>query len=160
VAKHVGNALSPGLLDKLRGGALYRTGGLGLPVLTVDAAGWPHVAMAPGAVAARPDEVWVALGGKTGSLQNIERDGRMTLLMAGPDTLYYIKGQAEIIRPEMQMMAQEAALRLRVTAVLQDMEPFVTITGGVSYRYGVIHEDFITVNGRLLDELQALAEGR
>lgn len=160
MAKNLGNALPAELLDKLENGALYRTGGLGLPVLTVDEAGWPHVAMAPGAVAARPDEAWVALGGKTGSLHNIRRDGKLTLLVAGPDTLYYIKGQAEIVRPEMQLMAQEAAVRLRVTEVLQDMEPFVTITGGVSYRYGFIHEDFTTVIGRLLDELQALAEGR
>jgi hypothetical protein len=160
MAKHLGNALPPELLDKLRSGALYRTGGLGLPVLTVDEAGWPHVAMAPGAVAATPAEGWVALGGKTGSMHNIERDGKLTLLVAGPDTLYYIKGQAEIVRPEMQMMAQEAALRVRVSEVLRDMEPFVTITGGVSYQYGFIHEDFITVIGRLLAELQALAEGR
>ena len=160
MAKHLGSALPEELQEKLRNGALYRSGGLGLPVLTVDQAGWPHVAMAPGAVAARPDQVWVALGGKTGSLHNIERDGRVTLLMAGPDTLYYIKGQAEIARREMQFMAQEAALRVSVTEVVQDMEPFVTITGGVSYRYGVVHEDFITVVGALLDELQALAEGR
>lgn len=158
MAKQLGNELPQNLLDKLAGGALYRSGGLGLSVLTVDEAGWPHVAMAPGAVAARPGEVWVALGARTGSLRNVERDGRVTLQVAGPETLYYIKGRAEVVRPEMEVMSQEAALRVRVTEVLQDMEPFLTITGGVSYRYGFMHDDFTTIIGALLDELQALAE--
>jgi hypothetical protein len=160
MAKNLGSQLPQDLLEKLGHGNLYRPGGLGLCVLTVDEAGWPHVAMAPGAVAAVPGEVYVALGGKTGSLRNVERDGRVTLLIAGPDTLYYVKGQAEIVLGEMQVIQQEAALRVQVTEVLQDMEPFVTITGGVSYRYGFMHDDFTTVIGALLDELQAMAEGR
>jgi hypothetical protein len=144
-------------MDKLREGALYRPGGLGLAVLTLDDRGWPHVAMAPGAVAAGPTAVYLALGGTSHSLANVRRDPRVTLQIAGPDTLYYVKGEAELVRPEMQVMNQEAALRVTVTEVLEDLESFVTLTGGISYRYRVMHDDFVLVIGALLDELAALA---
>ncbi|HWI66430.1 MAG TPA: pyridoxamine 5'-phosphate oxidase family protein, partial [Symbiobacteriaceae bacterium] len=147
----------PQLLDKLERGALYRSGGLGLAVLTLDEAGWPHAAMAPGCVATRPDVVWLALGGMSGSLKNVERTGLVTLQIAGPDTLYYVKGRARVVRPEMNVMSQEAALRIDVTEVLEDMESFVSITGGISYRYRMMHDDFVLVIGAMLDELHALA---
>jgi hypothetical protein len=159
MSRHVGDSLPESLLQKLQRGELYRSGGLGLAVLTVDQSGWPHVAMAPGAVAAGAGEVYVALGGSSTSLDNVRRNGLVTLQVAGPDTLYYVKGRAEVIRPEMRMMAQEAALRLSVTEVLEDMESFVSVTGGISYRYRVMHDDFVTIIGALLDELQSLAEG-
>ncbi|HEY3367672.1 MAG TPA: pyridoxamine 5'-phosphate oxidase family protein [Symbiobacteriaceae bacterium] len=158
MSQNLGSQLSPELLTRLAAGEMFRPGGLGLPVLTIDGAGWPHVAMAPGCVAAQPGEVFVALGGQSRSLENVRRDGRLTLLIAGPDTLFYVKGRAELVRPEMQTMPQEAALRLTVTEVLQDMESFVTMTGGVSYRYNLMHEDFVTVIRALLDELTAMAE--
>lgn len=158
MSKQLGAQLNEDLLQKLHGGRLYREGGLGLAALTVDEHGWPHVAMAPGAVAARPDQLVMALGGTAKSLRNAEREGKITLLVAGPDTLYYVKGQVEVLRREMAVIPQEAALLVRVTEVLQDMESFVSITGGISYRYGAMHEDYINVIGALLDELQALAE--
>lgn len=157
MSKNLGNQLPAELLDKLTEGKLYRAGGLGLAVMTVDAAGWPHVAMAPGCVAARPDVVFVALGGTSGSLENARRNGLVTLQIAGPDTLYYVKGRARVVRPEMLAMAQEAALRVDVTEVLADMESFVEITGGIGYRYRLMHEDFVKVIGALLDELWACA---
>jgi hypothetical protein len=157
MSRSYGPQLPEALLEKLRGGALYRPGGLGLAVLTVDEAGWPHLSMAPGAVAVRPDQVLVALGGTSHSLVNARRNGRVTLQIAGPDTLYYVKGRAEVVRPEMQVMAQEAALRVTVTDVLEDMESFVSVTGGITYRYRVMHDDFVTVIGALLDELALLA---
>lgn len=157
MSHNLGAQLPADLLQKLEKGALYRPGGTGLAVLTIDEHGWPHVAMAPGAVAADPATVWVALGGSSTSLQNIRRTGKVTLLVAAPNTLYYVKGQAEVVRPEMQIMAQEAALMVHVTEVLEDMESFVEITGGISYRYRVMHDDFVTVIGALLDELHAMA---
>lgn len=160
MSKNLGNALPQELLDKLTRGEFYRAGGLGLPVLTLDAQGWPHVAMAPGAVARTPGEVYFALGGRSESLKNAARTGVVTLLIAGPGTLYYVKGRAEVVRPEMEIMQQEAALRLTVAEVLQDMESFVSITGGVSYHYNLMHDDFVTVIGALLDELDRLAEGK
>lgn len=158
MSRSLGAQLNEDLFQKLRGGAFYRDGGTGLATLTVDEHGWPHVAMAPGAVAAHPDRLVLALGGRSKSLRYAEATGKITLLVAGPGTLCYVKGTARVIRREMNLMPQEAALLLEVTEVLQDTESFVTITGGISYRYGAMHDDYITVIGGLLDELQALAE--
>lgn len=158
MSKSLGPQLNEDLMEKLQNGRFYREGGLGLAALTVDEQGWPHVAMAPGAVAVRPDQLVMALGGRSKSLRYAEATGKITLLVAGPGTLYYVKGQVEVIRREMKLMSQEAALLVRVTEVLKDLESFASITGGISYRYGVMHEDYITVIGGLLDELQALAE--
>lgn len=158
MSKSLGDKLNADLLEKLNRGFLFRDGGLGLTVLTTDANGWPNVAMAPGCVAARPDQIYLALGGKTGSLKNVERDPRVTIMVAAPDTLYYVKGHAEIVRREMNALAQEAAIKVTITEVLQDLENFVSITGGVTYRYRVMHEDFVTVICAMLDELQSMAE--
>lgn len=157
VSKHLGDRLPDELLQKLDRGDLYRPGGLGLAVLTLDEGGWPHVAMAPGCVATQPHQVWVALGGSSKSLQNVKRNSIVTLQIAGPGTLYYVKGRAAVVRPEMQIMQQEAALRLDVTEVLADTESFVEITGGIGYRYRLMHDDFVQVIGALLDELYTLA---
>ncbi|MFZ5824672.1 MAG: pyridoxamine 5'-phosphate oxidase family protein [Bacillota bacterium] len=158
MSKSLGAQLNEDLLQKLEGGRLFREGGLGLAVLTVDETGWPHVALAPGAVAVRPERLVVALGGASRSLRYAEREGKVTLLVAGPDTLYYVKGQVQVLRRQMNVIPQEAAMLVRITEVLSDMESFVTITGGISYRYGVMHEDYIKVIGALLDELETLAE--
>lgn len=157
MSRNLGNHLPDALLEKLQQGRLYREGGLGLAVLTLDQQGRPHVAMAPGAVAARPEVVYFALGGASSSLQNALRDPRVTLQVAGPDTLYYVKGRVTLIRPEMAIMSQEAALRLEVEEVLEDMESFVSITHGIGYRYRMMHDDFIVVIRAMLDELTALA---
>ncbi|MDF2629506.1 MAG: Pyridoxamine 5-phosphate oxidase [Symbiobacteriaceae bacterium] len=153
----MGDHLPQELLQKLHHGNLYRPGGLGLAVLTLDPAGWPHLAMAPGCVAVAPHQVWVALGGSSQSLANVQRNGIATLQIAGPGTLYYVKGRAAVVRPEMQVMQQEAALRLDVNEVLADTESFVEITSGIGYRYRLMHEDFVQIIGALLDELHTLA---
>lgn len=158
MSKPMGPQLPDELMTKLNRGDLYRSGGLSLPVLTSDERGWPHVALSPGAVATDPGTLYFAMGGRSGSLQNLQREGRVTLLVAGPETLYYVKGQAEVVRPEMKIIPQEAAVRLSVREVLHDMESFVAITSGISYRYRVMHEDSLLIIGALLDELQALAE--
>lgn len=158
MSKSLGGQLNQDLWEKLQGGNLFRDGGLALPVITVDEQGWPHVALAPGAVAAHPDRVVLALGGSSRSLRYALREGKITLLLAGPETLYYVKGRVELLRPEMSIIPQEAALLLTITEVLSDVESFVSITGGIGYRYGVMHEDYVKVIGALLDELQALAE--
>lgn len=160
MSRLMGAQLPDDLLTKLTHGDIYRNGGLGLPVLTTDGQDWPHVALSPGAVATDPRVIYFALGGKSGSLQNLQRERRITLLIAAPETLYYVKGYAEIVRREMGIIPQEAAIRLSVTEVLQDSESFVTITGGISYRYNVMHEDSLLIIGALLDELQALSEGK
>lgn len=158
MATRIGEELDSALMERLRGGALYRPGGLGLPILSCDRQGWPHVAMVSGAVAHHAGAIFFALGGNSSSLGNVERDPHVTLLIAAPDTLYYVKGVAEVVRREMQVTPQEAAVRLSISAVLQDMEPSLRITGGISYQYDVTDHDDRTMVGAMLDELQSLAE--
>lgn len=158
MGKHIGSEINSDLVAKLDRGQLYRSGTLALPVLTQDPAGWPHVAIAPGAVSVRPDRVMVALGNRTQSLANLERDPRVTLLLAAPNTLYYLKGQARVIRREMQSLPQEAAFRVDLTEVIEDMESFLTITGGLTYRYNLMNDDVVTLLGAMLDELTELAK--
>ncbi len=158
LSKSLGPYLPDRLYADLQNGRLFRTGGLGLAVLTIDEQGWPHVAMAPGAVAHDRDRLVVALGGSSKSLQYALRTGQATLLIAGPETLYYAKGRVELLCPSLEVIPQEAALLLHLTDLLSDVESFVQITGGISYRYSLMQEEYITVINALLDELQALAE--
>lgn len=84
MAQHLGSELPPELLAQLKDGAAYRPGGLGAVVISVDNDGLPHCAVADCAVAAGPRAVYVPLGAGSSSERFIRRDGRCTLLLAGP----------------------------------------------------------------------------
>lgn len=159
MAKHIGLELNADLMQKLKAGAFYREGGLAMPLITLDDQGWPHVAITAGAVAARSTEVWVAIGANTGTRRQIERNGRVTLVVAGPGTLYYIKGHGHVVHPAMQAIPQEAAVRVKLAEVSHDMQPYLAITGGISYGYNMLQSEYKAVMAALLDELQAYAEG-
>jgi hypothetical protein len=157
MGKQVYPELPTSLLAKLKGAQLYRAGDLSLPVITLDEAGWPNVAMAPGAVAARADQLWTALGTESQSVQNLIRDPHLTILVAAHNALFYVKGLATVVRP-MSVIPQETAIMVAITEVSEDIKPFLTITSGIGYQFNVMRTDYVSVIGMLLNELQALAE--
>jgi hypothetical protein len=156
LAKYLGSALPPALWEKLKEGALYRPGGLGAGILTVDQEGWPHIAISSCAVAPRPERLLLPVGNTSSSLRHLERDGRCTLLVAAPGLLLYIKGSAVIIRRELASVPQEAAVGLDVTGVWSDEGRIWEMTGGLTYRFVREPAEFAALEKALLEELCAL----
>lgn len=133
MSRDCGSKLTPALLAALDRGAIYLGGGKGLPVLTVDAGGWPHVTIVAGAVAVAEDRLRFPVGVGTSSLGNLERDGRVTLLVADAGLLSYVKGEARVIRPRLESAPHYAACELAVRQVLDDVEEGLRILSGIAY---------------------------
>lgn len=158
MAKELGPELPPALLALLQGGAAYRPGGLGVPVLTVDDAGLPHCAVVNAAVAAKSRAVFVPVGAGSHTEHNIRRDGRCTLVLAGSPWLYYVKGHATVARPKMRSFGPMAAVRLAVQSVLDDTERIFEMTSGLTYRFVAEPEALAALEVAIIDELAAMAE--
>lgn len=157
MAKHLGSTLPPDLLARLHDGAAYRPGGLGAVVISVDAEGLPHCAVAGCAVAAGPGAVYVPLGAGSSSERNLRRDGHCTLLLSGPGWLYYVKGSAAIVRPTLNCFPGECAARIATRAVYLDNDEYFSITGGITYRLIQQPEALAALERAVIDELTELA---
>lgn len=156
MATYLGVSLPGDLWERLREGNLYRQGGLGVGVLSVDPEGWPHVAVVSCAVAVRPDRILFPIGGVSNSLRQIERDGRCTLLVAAPGLLVYVKGRAHPVRRELVSVPQEAAVGLDVTGVWLDAGRIFEMTGGLTYRFVREPEEFAQLEEAIRAELTAM----
>lgn len=160
MARLLGDRLPPDLLAILQGGALYRDGGKGVAVLTVDAQGLPHCAIVSCAVCEGDGAVWVPIGAGTTTARNLERDGRCTLVLADAGLICYIKGAAAVAVPAMACFAPMAAARLAVSSVYDDGERAFAMTGGLTYRFVQEPEALAELERRILDELVLLAAER
>lgn len=156
MATYMGTTLPPGLWERLQAGALFRDGGLGVSVLTVDPDGWPHVAVTSCAVASRPDRILVPMGGASNSLRHMERDGKCTLMIAAPGLLVYIKGRAAVVQRELRTVPQEAAVGIDVTGVWSDEGRIFAMTGGLTYKFVRQPEMLAELERDLLAELAAM----
>lgn len=133
MARNLGNRLPAELLDRLRGGELYRPGGKATALLTVDAAGWPHVAMVSGIAAVTPETVKVPVHFGSGTLANLERSGKCTVLVAEAGVMLYLKASLMQIERRDSIQAGLGVATLRLEAVLDDTEPGTEILTGVRY---------------------------
>lgn len=156
MATHLGDSLGPDLWEQLRDGQLYRQGGLGAPILTIDDGGWPNVAIAACAVARTPQQILFPVGAHTGTLRYLERDGKCTLVVAAPGLLAYVKGEAQVHQRSLTTLPQESAVLLRVTGVWLDHGKLFEMTGGITYRFTRDVDELAKVEQALLDELVAL----
>jgi len=157
MATLLGNTLPPPLLERLQAGAAYRGGGLGAVVISVDNVGLPHCAVANCAVAAGAAAVYVPLGAGSSSERNLRRDGRCTLLLAGPGWLYYVKGSATVARERLACFPAESAVRVAVSAVYSDSEEYFSVVSGLTYRLIREVEQVAALERAIIDELTELA---
>ena len=114
--------MTDALLDRLGGRELERYGALVVPVATVDAAGWPHIALLSYSeiVAADRGMLRIAIGTRSGSAANLRRTGQATILLFDAGLVHYIKGSARERRPSMKCSPRNAMFEVSVTDVLAD----------------------------------------
>lgn len=118
----LGAALTDALLDRLGGRQLERYGALVVPIATVDAAGWPHIALLSYSeiVAGDRGMLRIAIGTRSGSAANLRRTGQATILLFDAGLVHYIKGSARERRPSMKCSPRNAMFEVSVTDVLAD----------------------------------------
>jgi hypothetical protein len=140
VATSIGAQLTAPLLDRLSGRHFERHSALVIPIATVDPAGWPHLALVSYSelVARDRGSLRLALGGRSGSADNLRRNGHLTVLLFDAGLVSYIKGTAREERPSMHCSPRNALFDVTVTDVLADAadprrEGESVVLGGVTF---------------------------
>jgi hypothetical protein len=137
MARSIGDALPPALLGLLDGDDLAADEGLTFLLLTTTEDGWPHLAMLSVGelVAVAPRRLRVALWRGSTAAANLARAGRATITLVHAAAGYSIRVRAEQ-RPDLALADGQrlAAFDLAVDEVFEDVAPYATLTGGVTYR--------------------------
>jgi hypothetical protein len=147
MAVALGSTLSDALFERLSGRDPGRHRGLVLPFCTVDAAGWPHVALLSYTeiVARDASTLRVALYADSGSAENLRRSGRATLLLFDAGLAQYVKLHAAELPQRIAATPWNAVFELRVEQVLSDAadphrEGGSVITSGISFEPDPAHD--------------------
>ena len=137
MSRTAGDTLPAPLQRLLDGTDLEGRAGQTVQLLTVDAAGWPRVALlsAGEVLAAGPREIALALWPDATSAANVGRSGRATLALVHAGAGWYVRCGA---RREADLRLDDgrslAAFALRVEEVLEDAVPYAELTGGIAFR--------------------------
>jgi Pyridoxamine 5'-phosphate oxidase len=141
VATSIGSQLTGALLDRLSGRHVERHSALVIPIATVDPAGWPHLALVSYSelVARDRGSLRLALGGRSGSADNLRRNGHITVLLFDAGLVSYIKGTARERWPSMHCSPWNAVFDVAVTDVLADAadprrEGKSFVLGGITFQ--------------------------
>jgi len=138
--KSIGGDLPSELLERLSGTRLHDVADRVVVVCSVDERGFPHAAILSYAEVIAVDRrtIRIAVYAGSGTARNVQRDGRLTLLLIEPEFVYYIKGTAAELSASMRCSPHNAKLSLAVGDILHDspdtgFEPDARITSGIRY---------------------------
>lgn len=143
MSRLVGQELPPQVLEQLSGRDLQGCFGRVIPVVTVDAAGFPHPALLSfgEVVALDARRIGLATYADSTTTNNMRRNGRLTLLLLEPEGTYYIKGTVRERPGGLTAFPDLAHLEMRVEQVLEDaarseVEGEARITSGIRFGAG------------------------
>lgn len=143
MSRLLGQELPPRLFTRLSGRDLRGCFGRVIPVVTMDAAGFPHPALLSFGelVALDPRRIGLATYADSTTTANMRQRGRLTLLLVEPDGTYYIKGTARERAGGLSGFPDLAHLEMRVEQVLEDatredVEGEARITSGLRFEAG------------------------
>ena len=91
-------------------------------ICTVDADGWSHPAMLSSleVVAHDAHHIRLAIHINARSTRNINANGKLTLILADEEGVFYIKGDAVQVSPAMVAAPGHAIFHLRVVSIRED----------------------------------------
>ena len=143
MSRLVGQGLPPQVLEQFSGRDLQGCFGRVIPVVTVDAAGFPHPALLSfgEVVALDARRIGLATYADSTTTNNMRRNGRLTLLLVEPEGTYYIKGTVRERPGGLPAFPGLAHLEMRVEQVLEDaarseVEGEARITSGIRFGAG------------------------
>lgn len=136
MAKLIGDSLPNNLLQRLNGLELQSKRNLALQIITVGDDGLPHPALLSYYELAAKNKNNIRLGiYKTSTTsKNLGRNGKITVIMVDKGTVFYIKGQALLLKEEMSSEPSSSLFNLRVQHVFEDVIPTAEILNGINFR--------------------------
>ncbi len=122
---------------------------------TVDEDGWPrHGLLSPREVVAKdPSRLLLLLYSNSRSTANVEREGKISLVLVNPNMSYYVYCSAQSL-PPMAEAPTETLFELKVERVLEDSLATARILTGITfegYDPGMTQENRELVFQRLLE---------
>jgi len=131
----LGKELTKDLFNLLKGENVASKLGKAIVIVTVDDKGWPHPAMLSyyEVVAKERSRIDLAIGKTSTTTKNLRRTGQITLLITDSGINYYLKGSAREIKESMEGMSFMSLFRVEIEQLLEDQEPDVAITSGVTF---------------------------
>jgi hypothetical protein len=143
VSRPIGDRLPDLARGWLSGTALETRVGSAVPIATTDSQGRPHPALLSygEVIALDARRLRLALHRTSATLENIRRDGRLTLCLIEPGGIFYIKATARVDADPLPGFADRVRVTADVEAVLEDgareeAEGAARLTSGVRYRPG------------------------
>ena len=121
MSSFVGDALPETLTHRLSADQALERSDRALVICSVDEHGWPHPAMLSGLelVALDHRNIRLALHTRSRTTRNLRANGRLTVILADEDAVYYIKGDTLALAIN-AATPDLTRFNLRVDSVLQD----------------------------------------
>jgi hypothetical protein len=143
MSRLVGQELPPHVLERLSGRDLRGCFGRVIPVVTMDAAGFPHPALLSfgEVVALDARRIGLATSADSTTTANMRRNGRLALLLVEPEGIYYIKGTVGERPGGLPGFSNLTHFMMRVEQVLEDgtrddVEGEAHLTSGLRFEAG------------------------
>jgi hypothetical protein len=152
MSKALGNELPAELQNDLNGQDLTSKWSKTIPLVTIDASGFPHFAiLSYGEILATgPHDLRIGLYPNSTTTKNIQARPHVGLLIVLGDSVYYVKGTA-VEKP------CEGVVRFDVSIeqVLVDSEPGARITSGIGFEMSQGRDWWLGVAGKTIAALRA-----
>lgn len=137
MSRSAGNEVPPALATALDGSRLEAAAGLTVLLLTVDADGWPRLAMlsAGEVLAAGPRSVRLALWPDSRTTANLDRSEKATLAAVLDGAGWYLRCTARR-QPDLVLSGGRrlVSFGLTVEEALEDVVPYAELTTGIRFR--------------------------
>ncbi len=155
MSKDRGTTLPTDLLDFLSSGEPASKFHEVILFSTMDEDGWPrHGLLSPREVVAKdPSRLLLLLYSNSRSTANVEREGKISLVLVNPNMSYYVSCITQTL-PPMAEAPSETLFELKVERVLEDSLPTARILTGITfegYDPGMTQENRELVFQRLLE---------
>ena len=122
MSKFVADHLNIELIARLSADTAIERANVAIVICTVDEHGWPHPAMLSTleVVATDARNIRIATHVASRTTRNLTANGRLSLILADEQGVYYLKGDALLLAPAMRIVPHYAKFNFRVDSVLKD----------------------------------------
>jgi hypothetical protein len=129
-------ALPPAIMSLLGGDRLEELDGEGFCLVSVDASGWPHLALlSVGEVlAVSPSELRLALWQSSATSANLERGSGALLVVVTEGAAWHIRGRASSLGQITAAGEELAAFRFDAGEIIEDRVGYADAVGGLPFR--------------------------
>jgi hypothetical protein len=123
MSRFVADHLPDALVARLSADRALAHADTAIVICSIDEHGWPHPAMLSSLelVARDARNIRLAPHHRSRTARNLTLRGRVTVICADVDGVFYIKGDVRLISPSLTSVPELCAFNLRVDSVLQDV---------------------------------------